>query len=85
MCLDVDHSTSSGGQDASACTGKRLGELGEEGEVPIAPWGFIDHIHTERSARLFLCCTGLVFYGVLGPLYTCYINHKKDPRAWQGY
>lgn len=41
MCLDVHHSTSSGGQDAPVCTGKRLEELGEKGEVPLTPWGLL--------------------------------------------
>lgn len=83
LCLDVHHSTSSGGQDAPACTGKRLGELGEEGEVPIAPWGLLITYILSVPRGCFFVVRDWCFM-VSWVHCTCVINQKKDLHAWQG-
>lgn len=41
MCLAYRRPTFSRGQDDAACYGRRLGELGEAGEISIASWNLL--------------------------------------------
>lgn len=60
VCLDFYYPTCNRGQDAAACYGGRLGELGEGGEISIASWDLLI-VHTE--CFVFAFCTIFVFYG----------------------
>jgi len=40
-CLDLHQPTCHRGQDNARCYGRRMGELGGEGEISIASWGLL--------------------------------------------
>lgn len=62
VCLDFYHPTCNRGQDAAACYGGRLGELGEGGEISIASWDLLI-VHIPNALCLlsvpYLCSMGV--------------------------